>query len=72
MKSSTVIIRPKMYNVEGMFDDRMKEELYLAGKVACLEALPRIKEALAARSKRWMMPLRKLLGSRCLVINHKV
>lgn len=45
-KSSTIIIKPKMCNV-GFFDDRMKEELYQAGREACLEALPRILEKLA-------------------------
>ena len=49
LKTCTIVIKPKMGNV-GMFDDRMKEELYQAGREACLECLPRIKEILAQKN----------------------
>lgn len=45
-KQSTIVIRPKLYNV-GMFDDELKEMLYEAGRQACVEALPYIKEAIS-------------------------
>lgn len=45
IQSATVVIKPKMCNV-GLFDDRMRNELYQAGREACLEALPKIQEIL--------------------------
>jgi len=41
-----IIIRPSMCDI-GMFNDKMKNEIYEAGKAAAREAIPRIKEVFA-------------------------
>lgn len=64
MRSSTIIIRPKMCNV-GMFDDRVKEELYQAGREACLEAIPLIREAIANYEWADDAPKKKLVALPC-------
>lgn len=64
LKTCTVVIKPKMYNV-GMFDDRMKEELYQAGREACLEALPTILDVIGQKHLGPHICQKKLISLPC-------
>lgn len=41
-----IVIQPKMCGI-GMFNDKMKNEIYAAGREACREQIPRLKEILS-------------------------
>ena len=58
VKNSDIIIRPKMCGV-GTFNDKMKDQLYWAGRAAAREALPKIKELLS-----WLPEERRCYGYR--------
>lgn len=45
-RHADVVIQPKMCGI-GTFNDKMKHEIYRAGKDACKESLPRIQEILS-------------------------
>lgn len=60
----TIVIKPKMCGV-GTFDDTLKEVLYEAGRTACLEALPEIREAIRSCEIEYCPPGKKIVTLPC-------
>lgn len=64
VKTSTIVIKPKLCNV-GLFDDTMKELLYQAGREACLEMIPEILEAIREKNFEEVNLERRLISLPC-------
>lgn len=63
-KKADVIIRPKMQGV-GIFNDKMKMEVYNAGKMATEKEVPKIFKLLSSQSKEYPLGQYRLVQPKC-------